>query len=73
MYAILQTDFGKNKDDLYLNHSCMYTMSFGSKDMAWVTNDKEKADLMCDKCWNEGNRVYGAYSEFEVVDLLESM
>lgn len=34
---------------VYLNHSCMSTMSFGSEDMAWTTDDEEKADLMCYK------------------------
>jgi len=30
----------------YLNHSCLNTLSFGSRDMAWTTDDHEKAQLM---------------------------
>jgi len=33
----------------YLNHSCLNTLSFGAEEMAWWTNDQEKADLMLEK------------------------
>ena len=45
-YAIIETC---NKETFYLNHSCMSTLSFGSEDMAWTTEDHEKAELMLDK------------------------
>jgi len=30
----------------YLNHAYLNSMDFGSEDMAWTTNDLEKARLM---------------------------
>ena len=73
LYTIQQTDMGSGHDELFLNHAYMSDLSFGSKEMAWVTPDKEKAELMCEKCWGQGSRAYGAYSEFEVVDLFGEM
>jgi len=49
----------------YLNHSCMNTLSFGCEEMAWETDDKEKAELMLYKVEKEVN---GAYKEFSVVE-----
>jgi len=46
MYTIAYEEDGTI---FYLNHSCMSTLSFGSEDMAWTTEDKEKAELMADK------------------------
>lgn len=33
-------------DTFYLNHSALSSLSFGSEDMAWGTDDCEKAELM---------------------------
>jgi hypothetical protein len=52
MYAIVQID--ENGDLFYLNHACMNTLSFGSEDMAWTTVDREKAQLMAEKCEQRG-------------------
>lgn len=51
MYAIIETDeYGAFPDDveeqLYLNHSCLNTMSFGSWDMAWTTDSLDEAQAM---------------------------
>lgn len=46
-FAIVQTD---NNEQFYLNHSCMSSLSFGSEDMAWTTEDAEKADCMLERC-----------------------
>ena len=54
-----------NKETFYLNHSCMSTLSFGSEDMAWTTEDREKADLMLYKVQQEKDDD----SSFEVVEL----
>jgi len=43
-YMIEQTHDDGEKS--YLNHAYMSTLSFGSPDMAWMTEDREKADLM---------------------------
>lgn len=62
-YAIIEISEGET---FYLNHSCMSSLSFGSEDMAWTTEDHEKAELMLDKV----ERVKGtAFSEFEVMEL----
>ncbi len=61
-YAIVDTSEG---DFSYLNHSCMSTLSFGSEDMAWTTEDHEKAQLMLDKV----EHVKGtAFSEFDIME-----
>ncbi|MCK5607654.1 hypothetical protein KAR91_37565 [Candidatus Pacearchaeota archaeon] len=46
MYTVA---YEEDEDIFYLNHSCMSTLSFGSEDMAWTTEDREKAELMADK------------------------
>jgi len=41
----------EHKDfELYLNHSCMNTLSFGSEDMAWTTNYMHEAVSMLKRC-----------------------
>ena len=61
-YAIIETC---NKETFYLNHSCMSTLSFGSEDMAWTTEDHEKAELMLHKV----ESVKGAEgSEFAIME-----
>jgi len=40
MYALI------DENGFFLNHSTLSTMSSGSIDMAWTTEDKEKAELM---------------------------
>ncbi len=60
-YMIKQTH--TDGDTSYLNHSCMSSLSFGSADMAWMADDKEKANLMLFKVEaKKGN----AESTFEV-------
>ncbi len=55
-----------DNETFYLNHSCMSSLSFGSEEMAWTTEDREKAELMLDKV----EHVKGtAFSEFEVSEL----
>lgn len=62
-YAIVETS--DEGETFYLNHSCMSTLSFGSEDMAWTTDDHEKAELMLDKV----ERVKGtAFSEFDITE-----
>jgi len=46
-FAIVETS---GTDTFFLNHSCMSTLSFGSEDMAWTTDDAEKADCMLTRC-----------------------
>lgn len=60
-YMIKQTH--SDGDTSYLNHAYMSSLSFGSPDMAWMTEDKEKANLMLFKVEaKKGN----AESTFEV-------
>jgi len=41
----------EHKDfELYLNHSCLNTLSFGSEDMAWTTNYMHEAVSMLKRC-----------------------
>jgi len=62
-YMIKQTF--NDGEEYYLNHAYLSTLSFGSPDMAWMTDDKEKADLMLFKVEaKHGN----ANSKFEVVE-----
>ncbi len=63
MYMIQQTHDDSSID--FLNHSCLSTLSFGSPDMAWVTEDKEKAILMLFKV--EATYRYNGTS-FEVIE-----
>lgn len=69
-YTIIQKDyFEDNKDEpeiFYLNHAYLGSLSFGSEDMAWTTDDKEKAELMLEKCEAKASRLFGAYSEFDI-------
>lgn len=67
MYTVIQKD--ENGDLFYLNHSCMSTLSFGSEDMAWTTDDKEKAELMADKCINNSRSLYNADCEIYASEL----
>ncbi len=55
-----------NADTFYLNHSCMSSLSFGSEEMAWTTDDREKAELMLDKV---KTRKAGSESVFEISSL----
>ncbi len=43
LYSIVVRE---NKEFSFLNHSCMNTLSFGSHDMAWLTNNPETANNM---------------------------
>jgi len=63
-YAIVEVD--GDGDKFYLNHSCMSSLSFGSEDMAWTTNDKEKADLMLFKVEKKRG---GADSEYDIEEI----
>jgi len=56
MYALID-DNGH-----YLNHSTLGTMSTGAEDMAWTTEDREKAELMQDKAEAKG-------TSLEIVEL----
>ena len=38
--------FSAPEEHFYLNHAYLSTCAFGSLDMAWSTDDREKADLM---------------------------
>ena len=67
MYTVIQID--ENGDTFYLNHSCMSSLSFGSEDMAWLTEDKEKAELMLYKCQDKAEHLGGAYTEMKVIEL----
>ena len=46
MYTVSYEEDG---EQFFLNHSCMSSLSFGSEDMAWVTEDRDKAELMAYK------------------------
>ena len=46
MYTVAYEEDG---EQFFLNHSCMSSLSFGSEDMAWVTEDRDKAELMAYK------------------------
>lgn len=59
MYTIAYDYEGET---FYLNHSCLSSCSFGSEDMAWATDDREKADLMLDRV-NTRNPEEGAEAE----------
>jgi len=50
MYAIAYEEDG---EIFFLNHSCMSSLSFGSEDMAWTTEDKEKAELMACRVFDQ--------------------
>ena len=43
LYTIIQSEQG---DTFYLNEAYMSTLAFGSEEMAWTTEDLEKAELM---------------------------
>lgn len=60
MYAIIQKDeFEENDEEIfYLNHAYLSSLTFGSEEMAWTTDDKEKADLMCEKCERESEGLF---------------
>jgi len=62
MYSIM-----KETEDaqFYLNHSCLGSLSFGSEDMAWTTDDLEKAELMLFKIESCNNQD----AEFSVIEL----
>jgi len=62
-YMIKQTYSDGDTD--YLNHAYMSSLSFGSLDMAWMTDDKEKADLMLFKVEAKKGNVE---STFEVAE-----
>lgn len=47
----------------YLNHSALSTLSFGSLDMAWATDDRQKAELMLYKVEHIKG---GAESEYSI-------
>lgn len=71
LYAIIQKD-GFSEEDreiFYLNHAYLSSLSFGSEDMAWTTEDKEKAELMLERCEHSAGRLFSAYTEFEVMEL----
>lgn len=59
MYTIAYDYEGET---FYLNHAYISSCSFGSEDMAWVTDDREKAELMLDRV-NTRNPEEGAESE----------
>jgi len=63
MYAVI---FTEDNDIFYLNHSCLSSMSFGSMDMAWTSDNKNHAELMCNKAEEKQGR---PYREFEVIEL----
>ncbi len=46
MFTIIKVVDGET---FYLNHAYLSSLSFGSEDMAWTTDDREKAELMLDK------------------------
>ena len=52
MYTITYEHKG---DIFYLNHSTLSSLSFGSQDMAWTTDDREKAELMLFKVCSKKN------------------
>lgn len=52
MYAIEKNE---NGDISYLNHAYLNSKSFGSDDMAWLTEDFEKANLMLESVKNKYN------------------
>ena len=38
--------YEENNEHFYLNHAYLSACAFGSLDMAWSTDDREKANLM---------------------------
>ena len=66
-YAIVDrsVEIGEGEELLYLNHSCLGSKSFGSEDMAWTTNDYDKAKLMLESVENK----HDDYIDFEVIEL----
>ena len=44
-------DDSENKTEtFYLNHSCLNSLSFGSEEMAWTTEDRTEAEMMYEAC-----------------------
>lgn len=69
MYTIIQYDDANgtpDEDCFYLNHSCMNTLSFGSLDMAWTTNDYLAATQMLGECQNRSQELFKANTIFEL-------
>lgn len=42
-------------EEFYLNHSTMSSLSFGSPEMAWNTNDLDIAEMMMARCIEKHN------------------
>lgn len=69
MFAILAKRLGDDTN-YYLNHAYLWSLSFGPEEMAWTTDDKEKAKLMHDKVCSESKFVNNPDVEScEVVEL----
>ena len=52
-FTIVETWFDEinNKEEkFYLNHSCLSSLSFGSEEMAWVSEDRTEAEMMYEAC-----------------------
>lgn len=43
-HTIIRLD--RDGDVFHLNHSCLSSLSFGSEDMAWTTDDLAEAEAM---------------------------
>jgi len=65
IYTIIQHHH-EHDETFYLNHSCLSTKSFGSEDMAWTTEDYEKAELMLESVEHKHK---GSNSSFKVIQL----
>ena len=68
MYTVIAIDEDGNK--YYLNHAYMNSLAFGAEEMMWLTDDKEKAELMLYEVERESrNPDRNAYTEYDIEEV----